>query len=399
MSRLLILLVLTTCASPLASSQIAVRADTIYTMTGPPIVDGVVLIRGTTIEAVGPASRVAVPDGFRVLEASVVTPGLVDARATVGLSGIQNQPHDQDHLDLGGPIQPELRALDGFAYDEELVAWVRSLGVTTAHVGPSPGALAGGQTAVFKTAGRSTDRDLLSDSPMVQFTIGPSSRTHFASPGTRSKGIAMLREALLAAERYARQRADDTPPARNLRHEALGRVLSGEAAMLVTAHQAHNILTALRLADEFGLRMILDGGSEVYRVIEEVRDAGVPVILHPTMMRAVGEASNASMETAARLAEAGIPFAIQSGYEGYVPKTRVVLFEAALAAANGLDRQRALAAITIDAARILGLDRRLGSIAPGKDADLALFDGDPFEYTTRVCAVIIDGALASDECR
>jgi imidazolonepropionase-like amidohydrolase len=382
-----------------ASAQIAVRADTVYTMEGPPIIGGIVLVRGTTIEAVGRASAVRIPAGYQVLEASVVTPGLIDARGTVGLSGILNQPHDQEHMDLSGPLQPELRALDAFAHDEELVGWVRSFGITTVQVGPSPGALSGGQTSVFKTRGRSADADLVSDAPMVQFTVGPSVRGNFQNAGTRARGIALLREALIGAQRYAEQQNGDKAPARNLRNEALARVLSGEAVALITAHQAHDILTALRLAEEFGLRMVLDGGAEAYRVIDELRAAGVPVILHPTMMRAGGEVRNASMETAARLADAGILFAIQSGYEGYVPKTRVVLFEAAIAAANGLDRQRALAAITLDAARILGLESRVGSIAPGKDADLVLFNGDPFEYVTRVCGVLIEGEIVSSSCR
>jgi imidazolonepropionase-like amidohydrolase len=120
------------------------------------------------------------------------------------------------------------------------------------------------------------------------------------------------------------------------------------------------------------------------------------VIVHPTMMRAVGEAENLSMETASRLRAAGIPFALQSGYESYVPKTRVVLFEASVAAAHGLTPEQALAAITIDAARILGVAQRLGSLEPGKDGDLALFDGDPFEYTSHVTGVVIEGRVVSE---
>jgi imidazolonepropionase-like amidohydrolase len=158
-------------------------------------------------------------------------------------------------------------------------------------------------------------------------------------------------------------------------------------------------MTALRLAREFDLDMVLSGASEAYLVLDALREAEVPVILHPTMARASGERENLSFETAARLAEAGIPFAIQSGYEGYVPKTRVVLFEAAIAAAHGLGRDRALRAVTLDAARILGLDGRLGSLTPGKDADLVLFDGDPFEYTSHVCAVVIDGRVVEETCR
>ena len=130
-------------------------------------------------------------------------------------------------------------------------------------------------------------------------------------------------------------------------------------------------------------------------MLEEVKEAGVPVILHAPMKRTSGESENASWETGAKLAEAGILFAYESGYESYVPKTRVVLFEAAIAAAHGLGPERALRAITLDAARILGVEKRVGSIETGKDADLVLFDGDPFEYTTHVTGVLIDGEVVS----
>ncbi|HBR57512.1 MAG TPA: amidohydrolase, partial [Blastocatellia bacterium] len=124
--------------------------------------------------------------------------------------------------------------------------------------------------------------------------------------------------------------------------------------------------------------------------------SGFPVILHATMARAGGERENLSMETASRLKAAGIPFALQSGYEGYVPKTRVVLFEAAVAASNGLSQRDALASVTIDAAKILGIDNRVGSLAVGKDADIAMYDGDPFEYTSHCIGTIIDGKVVSD---
>ena len=122
----------------------------------------------------------------------------------------------------------------------------------------------------------------------------------------------------------------------------------------------------------------------------------MPVLLHPTMMRAFGETENASFETAALLRDAGIPFAIQSGYEAYVPKTRVILFEAGIAAGHGLGFEGALAAVTIEAARILGIADRVGSLEVGKDGDIALYDGDPFEYATRCVGTIIEGELVSD---
>ncbi len=144
---------------------------------------------------------------------------------------------------------------------------------------------------------------------------------------------------------------------------------------------------------------MLDGASEASLVIDEIKASGFPIVLHPTMARAGGDRESLSMETAAKLKAAGIPFALQSGYEGYVPKTRVVLFEAAVAAANGLSRRDALASITIDAAKILGLDSRIGSIAVGKDADIAMYDGDPFEYSTHCTGTIINGRVVSEVVR
>jgi imidazolonepropionase-like amidohydrolase len=160
-----------------------------------------------------------------------------------------------------------------------------------------------------------------------------------------------------------------------------------------------DIQAALRVAQEFGIRIVLDGAAEAHLLVDAITQASVPVILHPTMVRAGGETENVSQETAAVLRTAGVRVALQSGFEGYVPKTRVVLFEAAIAAARGLTFDQALATVTIDAARLLGIDARVGSIAAGKDADLALFDGDPFEYVTRVTGVFIDGVQVSDAAR
>ncbi|HEU4752602.1 MAG TPA: amidohydrolase family protein, partial [Armatimonadota bacterium] len=188
-------------------------------------------------------------------------------------------------------------------------------------------------------------------------------------------------------------------PPRDLHLETLGRALKREMPLLVNVNRAYDILTALRVAKEFNLEVILDGAAEAYLVLDQIKAAGVPVILHPTMERTAEEAENASMETAAALRKAGILFALQSGYEGYVPKTRVVLFEAALAAANGLTFEEALASITRDAARILGIADRAGTLEAGKDGDVVLFDGDPFEYTSHVIGVVADGQVVSQEPR
>ena len=391
-----------------ASAQVAVRGQTVYTMSGPPITDGIVVVESGKISAIGRADQIRVPEGFRQLTAAVVTPGLVDSHATVGLTGILNIPHDQDQLDSATPLQPELRAVDAYNPREELLEWVRSFGVTTVHTGHAPGELLSGQTMVVKTLGNTVAEALLVDTKAVACTLGTSAEKPAASPGTRGKMMAMLRAELIKAQEYQAKHeraakatgdAAATPPARELRMETLVRVLKGELPLLITVHKAQDIATALRLADEFKLKIWLDGAAEAYLLIDEIKAAGVPVIIHPTMERAYEETENLSFTTAGKLAAAGIPITLQSGFEAYVPKVRVVLFEAALAAAHGLPKEKALAAMTIDAATLLGVADRVGSLEVGKDGDLALYDGDPLEYTTHCTGVVINGRVVSETIR
>lgn len=387
-----------------AGAQVAVRGEAVYTMAGPPIRNGVVLVnRDGKIERVGPAASVPVPKGYRVLSAKVVTPGLIDAHTVVGLAGALNAPFDQDQLEKSNPIQPDLRAVDAYNSRELLVGWLRHYGVTTIHTGHGPGAVVSGQTMIVKTRDVLTPRDVLDSTAMLALTIGPEVAQTFApkSPGSRPKGVALLREELVKAQEYARKRAAataDKPVARDLNLDIMAQLLAGRIPALVTAETARDIETALRLRQEFGFRMVLDGAAESYLVLDQLKAAGVPVIVHPAMVRSAGDMQNATLETIAKLRGAGLQVALQSGYERYVPKTRVVLFEAAMAAAWGLPADQALASITIDAARILGVDGRVGSLEAGKDGDLALFDGDPFEYVTHVCAVVMDGDIVEEGC-
>lgn len=392
---LAVALVLTTSVA--ASAQIAVRGDVVYTMAGDAIENGIVLIEDGKIERVGPADDVRIPDGYEVLEAATVLPGLVDAHSVVGLAGQFNVDHDQDQVEESAPIQPELRAIDAFNIRERLVGWLRDLGVTTVHTGHGPGKVISGQTMVVKTAGPNADEAALVETAMVAATLGESATESGREvPGNRSKAVAILRQALIDA----REHAENEDAGRDLGLETLGRVLDGEIPLMVTAHRHQDIAAALRLQREFGFRLVLDGAADAHLMLDAIEDAGVPVFVHPTMYRAAStggglETENLTMTMPAQLAAANIPFAFQSGFESYVPKTRVVLFEAAMALAYGLDEDAALRALTIVPATILGVDDRVGSIERGKDADLALYDGDPFEYTTRCVGVIIDGEVVS----
>ncbi len=389
-------------------AQVAVKGQIVYTMAAEPVKNGVVIIQEGKFAKIGPADTITIPAGFEVLEAMVVTPGLIDAHTVVGLSGQYNSAHDQDQLEHSEPIQPELRAIDAYNAKERLVTWVRQFGVTTIHTGHAPGELISGQTLIAKTAGNTVEESVMVTPAAVTATLAESALKKGdpkKSPGTRSKMIAMLRELFIEAREYLdrietladSEEEDNKTVSRNLKLEIVGKVLKRDIPLLITAHRAQDIANAMRLAEEFQLRLILDGAAEAYLLLEPIRRAGIPVIIHPTMMRAFAETENASFETASKLIEAGIPVALQSGYESYVPKTRVVLFEAGYAAKHGLSFEQALGTITIQAARILDIDDRVGSIEVGKDGDLALYDGDPFEYTSHCMGVVINGQVISRE--
>lgn len=403
-SKILLLAAVAGGALTTSAETIAVHADTLHTMAGEPIENAIVLVEDGKIVQVGPAAAMTLPAGIRTLEVAVVVPGLVDAHSVVGLSGILNQPHDQDMLDESAPLQADLRAIDAYNAKEEFVAFSRGLGVTTINTGHGPGTLVSGSTMVVKLHGRTADEDVILPQRMVTVSLGmdaiASDAAKGKAPGTRPKAIAMLRADLIKAQEYATKRAledESKRPGRDLHLEALGRALSGEQPLLITAQRAVDILGALRVAAEFDLEIILDGCAEAHLVLDQIKASGFPVILHPTMARAAGELENLSMETAAKLQAAGIPFAIQSGYEAYAPKTRTVLFEAGLLVARGLSWDEAMASITRAPAEILGLADRVGTIEVGKDADLALFNGDPFEYTTHCVGTLIDGVAYAGE--
>ncbi len=388
------------------AENIAVMGATIYTMAGAPLKDGVILLRDGKITALGPKASVKIPEGYRILQAAVVTPGLIDAHATVGLSGLLNQAQDQDMLEKSSAVQPELRALDAYNAKDPLVRWVRSYGVTTVNTGHAPAALISGQTMIVKTFGRTADEDVINPAAMTAVTLGRNGLTNAEggpaaskSPGNRSKAVAMLRAELIKAQEYAKKREakdESKRPARDLKTETLLRALAGVQPLLITANRQQDIISALRLAQEFNLKIVLDGCADAPMVLAQIKASGFPVIVHPTMQRSYEDMENLSVETAGKLQAAGIPIALQSSYEAYVPKTRVVLFEAAVAAAHGLGFEAALASITSGAAQLLGIADRTGSLVVGKDADLALYDGDPFEYTSHCTGTIVGGIVFAD---
>lgn len=381
-----------------AFAQTAIKADIIHTANGAALRNGIILIKNGKIEQVG--TGITIPSGYTIMEAKAVTPGLVDARSVVGFSGSLNIPTDQDQVERSSPLQPELRAVDAYNPEEKLVEYVRSWGVTTMHTGHGMGALISGQTMVVKTKPGTADSVILVPEAMLAMTLGEGV-SGFTSPGTRSKQMAMLRTELLKAQAHAKKMMDkDTAkrPSPDLKMDMLVKLLNGKVKGLIYANKTNDIMNAIRLSKEFGFKLVIEGAAEAYRLTDEIKAAKAEVILHATMARNGGDMVNMTRESAALLTAADIPVSIETGYEAYVPKTRVLLFEAAQAMVQGLNYDEAIKAVTIHPAKLLGIDTRVGSIVTGKDADLVLYNGDPFEYLTKVCAVLIEGKVVSKGC-
>jgi len=384
------------------TKQIAVRAGLLHTASGPPITDGLVIVEDGKIRLAGKAEGVKLPEGTAVLAAAVVTPGLIDAHTVVGVSGRLNVPADQDQDEKSDPNQADARILDSFNPDEVLLEFALRHGVTVIQACPGPINVIGGQAGIFRTFAATAEAATVRFPSAMVFHLGEVPKTSYPgkAPGTRMGTAALIRNALVAAtnDRVKRKAAKpDSPPDRNLKLEALGLLLDRKVPAIFAAHRADDLVTALRLADEFGLEARLSLATEAYRIVDTIAAAKVPVLVHPTMQRpASPETFNTTLNNAAILADRSIPVAIVSGYESYVPKTRVPLYEAAVAMANGLGYDRALKSITFDAARILKIDRDYGSLEPGKVADVVLYDGDPFEYTTHVTHVVLGGRIVYD---
>ena len=400
--------VLLGAASLSRAETLVVTADAVYPVAGEVLRPGVVLVEDGRIRAVGPAGSVRVPDGARRLAAAAVTPGFIDASTSLGLAGLYNVAADRDTDETSNPNQAGVRALDAFNPAEPLLRFALEHGVTLVQTGPGPANPIGGQAAIFRTHGRVADEMAVRTPSALVLSLGEQPKSTYAekggAPNTRMGTAAVIRKALQQGAAYAeKQRAakggflkrkKGDPPERDLAKETLAQVATGELPAIFVAHRSDDVLTALRIAREFELRAVLAGATEAYLVADRIREADVPVLVGPVMTRAASpETLNASFQNAAILADAGVRVAIRSGYEAYVPRARLVLFEAAVAAANELGPERALDTITLAPAKILGLDADHGSLERGKVADLVLFDGDPFEYRTHVEAVVVSGEV------
>jgi imidazolonepropionase-like amidohydrolase len=402
---------------PAHKGATAIEADHIHTaITGPllPIGGGVGVFGGDGIESLPEPSMVTSQTGLIIIKdgrilrvhrgpyrlknmpvykAKHVTPGLIDAFSVAGLTGAWNIPADQDQDELSDPNQAELRVLDGFNPREPLLDFLQANGTTVVHTTPGRRNPLAGRSGVFRTDGTTAENAALKPVAAVLVNLGEVPKGK--NPTTRMGVAALVRKAFADADHYRKQGADAP---RSPKHAALVSALEGKVPVYFAAHRKDDIQTALRIAKEFNLKPVIALGTEGYRMAGELKKAGVPVVVHPTMQRAGGsiETLHSFTGNAAALDAAGIPVTICTGFEGYVPKTRVLRFEAAMAVAAGMDRDRALRAVTINAAKLLGIEKDYGSIEAGKVADLVLYDGDPFEHATHVTKTVMRGKVVYD---
>jgi imidazolonepropionase-like amidohydrolase len=375
---------------------LAIVGGRVIPVAGAPVEDGVVLVNDGRIEAVG--RDVRVPEAAERVAAAgkVVVPGLVDAHTHLGVHEEAEGWAGQDTNEMTDPVTPQVRALDAINPADLGFADAVAGGVLTVNVNPGSGNPVGGQAAAVRSAGRTVDDMVLRAPSGLKSALGENPKRVYGErkqlPSTRLGTAAVIRDALVKARNYLDKldRGDDPPPERDLRWEALGLVLSGEVPWRQHCHRADDIATALRLADEFGYRLVIDHGTEAALLADRLAERGVPVLIGPLVTsRSKVELRNRSLTNPGRLAAAGVELGIITDHP--VVPIHLLHVQAALAVREGLDPAAALRAVTMTPARVLGLDDRLGSLEPGKHATLCVWSGDPLDARSRVEAAWIEG--------
>jgi imidazolonepropionase-like amidohydrolase len=306
-----------------------------------------------------------------------------------------------DGNEMTDPVTPQLRAIDGIYHMDRGFEEARKAGVTTVVTGPGSSNVIGGQFAALKTAGRRVEDMVIKEPVAMKVAFGENPKTVYNEkkqmPTTRMATAAILRENLKRAQEYAQQLDEYYKDSKNkdkpdydIKMEALLKVLKKEIPIKAHAHRADDILTAIRVAKEFGLRITIEHCTEGHLIKDILVEEGVSAIVGPLISeRSKIELKNLSLKVPGILSEAGITVAIMTDHP--VVPIQYLSLCAALAVKEGMDEELALKAITINAARIAGIDDRVGSIEPGKDADLVILDGHPFELKAKVVKTIING--------
>lgn len=371
----------------------------ILPIDAPAIEAGVLVVQGGRIVAVGAQGAVTIPAGATTVDAAgkTIMPGLVCSHSHIGsVAG----------ADGSAPIQPEVRALDSINARDPGIGKAQAGGITTVNVMPGSGHLLSGQTIYLKLRDAHTVDGLAIKNPDgsvaggIKMANGTNPQKDPPFPGTRGKAAALIRAQYHRAREYQRkiEAANGDPaklPERSLGLDALVEVLQGKRVVHHHTHRQDDILTVLRLAEEFGFRVVLHHVSEGWLVADEIAKANVPCSV--IVIDSPGgklEAARLSLTTGATLDRAGVLVGFHT--DDGITDSRLFLRSAALAVRAGMDRDKALAAVTIANARMLDLQDRIGTLTVGKDADFVVLSGDPFSVYTRVLQTFVEGHKVFD---
>jgi imidazolonepropionase-like amidohydrolase len=383
------------------TASVAITGGRVVPVDGDPIENGTVVVVDGKITTVG--ADVEIPSGVEVVDASGrwVLPGFVDAHAHVGVHEEGEGAVGNDTNEMTDPNGARMRALDAINPADMGFRDALSGGVTSVVVKPGSGNPIGGQTVAIKTWGRVVDEMVLKAPCSVKSALGENPKRVYGErkqlPSTRQGVAAVIRDALTKAQDYRARRdaaaAKGDPFDRDPTSEVLVRVLDGELPWSQHTHRADDIATAVRLADEFGYRLIVNHATEGFLLADILAERNIPCVVGPMFStRSKVELRERTLANPGRLANAGVLVAITTDHP--VVAIDFLVHQATFAVKEGMERTDALRAITVNPARIMGLDERVGALRPGLDGDVVIWDGDPLDVMSRAQDVFVGGVAA-----
>ncbi len=389
----------------------AITDVTAHTVSEGTVEGCTVVVRNGRIEGVGREVSTEGVEDIRSLPGCHVTPGIIDAHCHVGVFNEGVGEVGMDGNDYSDPITPEIRALDGIYPDDEAFGDARRAGITALGIAPGSANVIGGQIAALKTGGNITEEMTLSDYVGLKCAFGENPKRVYGAKGkmptTRMGVTAKLRITLMQARLYGDRKAHHlsapvkegetrAPFKSDYRKEVMLRVLRREVPLRAHAHRMDDIQSAVRVAEEFGLDLVLEHCTEGHLIADFLAGKRVPVIIGPLDgTKPKVELRNATMEGARKLEEAGVSFAVMT--DAPVKRVGSLIDDMRNCVRHGVSRETALRAVTAVPARIMRLSGRIGSLSPGRDADLAVFEGDPFDFMSGIRATLVDGAVVHGE--